>query len=481
MLILTLKMRRRVNIWNSVDWLTVGIYFLLVIIGWLNIYAAVYNEEHQSIFDFSQRYGKQLIWIFAALLLIILVFSIDINFYSFFAYFLYGLMIFILLAVLVLGKEVHGARSWFEIGGMKIQPSEFAKIATALAIAKYLSTFNIQINSFKSYWKIGLIIFLPSLLILIQNDTGSALVYFAFIFVLYREGLSASILLFGFFIVVLFVLALILNKMILILISVFVALIIFYILNKRLRNLGIAFLIFLSLVGLLFGIDRFVDFNIPAYSIILIALGISGLIYAYLAFKHKIKYVFVLIAFLFGAIVFTFSVDYVFHNFLVTHQQKRINTLLGLESDPLGIGYNVNQSKIAIGSGGFYGKGFLRGTQTKFDFVPEQSTDFIFCTIGEEWGFVGTFLVVSLFISLLLRLVVIAERQRSLFSRLYAYGVLSILFFHVTINIGMTIGLMPVIGIPLPFFSYGGSSLWSFTILLFILLRLDASRLELLR
>jgi rod shape determining protein RodA len=474
-------MRRRVNIWNDLDWLTVGTYLLLVLIGWFNIYAAVYNEEHQSIFDFSQRYGKQLIWIFAAVALIVIVFSVDINFYSFFAYFVYALMIFLLLVVLVLGREVHGAKSWFELGGIRIQPSEFAKIATALALARYLSSYNVQINTFKSYWRIALIILFPALLILLQNDTGSALVYFAFVIVLYREGLSESILLFGFYIIVLFILALLVNKVLLIFLTIFLALGVFWFLNKKFKIVGIAFLIFILSAIFLYGLNYFLDLDLPTYFIELVALAFSSVIYAYLAFKNKIKHVFILLLFLFGSIILTFSVDYVFHNFLEPHQQKRINTLLGIESDPLGIGYNVNQSKIAIGSGGFLGKGFLRGTQTKFDFVPEQSTDFIFCTIGEEWGFVGTFIVISLFLYLLFRLIVIAERQKSTFSRIYAYGVLSILLFHITINIGMTIGLMPVIGIPLPFFSYGGSSLWSFTILLFILLRLDASRFELLR
>jgi len=474
-------MRRKVNIWSELDWTTVGLYFLLVLIGWVNIYAAVYNEEHQSIFDFSQRYGKQLIWILAAVAIVIIIFTIDVHFYSFFAYFIYGFLIFLLIAVLVFGKEVNGARSWFEIGGIRIQPSEFAKIATALALARFLSSFNVQINAFKSYWKIALLIFVPALLILFQNDTGSALVYAAFIFVLYREGLSESILLFGFFIVVLFVLALVIDKLIIIIISMLVALLFFWFINKRTKSFVIALTIFIIFTGLFQSINYFLDLDFPKYLIELVAVGVSSIVYLYLAFKNKIKRVFVLLLFLFGSIVFTFSVDYFFHHILEPHQQKRINTLLGIESDPLGIGYNVNQSKIAIGSGGFWGKGFLSGTQTKFDFVPEQSTDFIFCTIGEEWGFVGTFIVVVLFIVLLFRLIIIAERQKSMFSRIYAYGVLSILFFHITINIGMTIGLMPVIGIPLPFFSYGGSSLWSFTLLLFILLRLDASRFELLR
>ncbi|HAN17083.1 MAG: rod shape-determining protein RodA [Bacteroidetes bacterium GWC2_33_15] len=471
-------MQRRANIWNNIDWTTVFIYLLLVLLGWINIYAAVYNEDHQSIFDFSQRYGKQMIWIFAAFLLILVVFTIDIRYYTFFAYFIYGVMIFILLAVLIFGKEVHGAKSWFEIGNIRIQPSEFAKIATALALARYLSSFNVQINSFKSYLRIGLILFLPAFLILLQNDTGSALVYFAFALVLFREGLSGSVFLLGILIVILFILALVLEKITLIAIAVIVALIVFWILTRKFKQFAMAVLIFVFSSAMFWGIDYFLGLKILKYYIILLAIALSSIIYVYLAFKHKIKHVFILILFLFGSIMFAFSVDYVFHQILEHHQQKRINTLLGLESDPLGIGYNVNQSKIAIGSGGFSGKGFLRGTQTKFDFVPEQSTDFIFCTIGEEWGFMGTFFVTSLFIALLLRLVYIAERQKSSFSRMYGYGVVAVLFFHIIINIGMTIGLMPVIGIPLPFFSYGGSSLWAFTILLFILLRLDANRLE---
>jgi len=474
-------MQRKVNIWNNIDWTTVFIYLILVFLGWINIYAAVYNDDHQSIFDFSQRYGKQLIWIFAALILIFIVFTIDINFYTFFAYVIYGGMILILLAVLVLGTKVHGATSWFEIGSIRIQPAEFAKIATALALARYVSSFNVQINTVKSYVRIAFIIFLPALLILMQNDTGSALVYFAFAIVLFREGLSGSIFFLGLLVIILFILALVFEKLTIIVLSVFVALAIFWIINRKSKQFAIALLVYLSSTALFLGLDYFLGLQISNFYIFLVSLGVSSIIYVVFAMKHKIKHVFVLLLFLYGSIVFTFSVDYVFHNILGNHQQKRINTLLGLESDPLGIGYNVNQSKIAIGSGGFAGKGFLRGTQTKFDFVPEQSTDFIFCTIGEEWGFIGTFFVISLFVALLLRLVFIAERQRSSFSRMYGYGVIGVLFFHVMINIGMTIGLMPVIGIPLPFFSYGGSSLWAFTILLFILLRLDASRLELLR
>ena len=416
-----------------------------------------------------------------SILIAFIVFIIDINFYSYFAYIVYGLMIFLLIAVLIFGKEVHGAKSWFELGSFRIQPAEFAKIATALALARYLSSFNVQINTLKSYLRVAAIILIPSFLILLQNDTGSALVYFVFILVLYREGISESILLLGLFVVILFVLALVLEMLIIILLSIAVVFIIFWFLNRRLKNVGIGFGILFLTLAVLYEINEVLSIGLSYYYIILTALGFSGLIYVILAIRYKIKNVALLLVFLIVSILFTYSVDHVFNNFLEPHQQKRINVVLGLESDPYGVEYNVNQSKIAIGSGGLYGKGFLRGTQTKFDFVPEQSTDFIFCTVGEEWGFLGTFFVVSLFIFFLYRLIGIAERQRSAFSRIYGYGVVSVLFFHIVINIGMTIGLIPVIGIPLPFFSYGGSSLWAFTILLFIFLRLDASRLELLK
>ena len=473
-------MQRKINIWFNIDWFTIILYLLLVFMGWINIYAAVYNEGHQSIFDFSMRYGKQLIWISAGLLLAFIILLIDINFYSYFAYAIYGTMILLLVAVLIFGKEINGATSWFQIGSFRVQPSEFAKIATALAISRYLSAFNVKINSFKSYIRLAAIILLPAVLILLQNDTGSALVYFVFILVLYREGISESILLIGLLIVVLFILALVFSKFVILIGSIIITFLIFLALNKDFKKTGFGFLILGSIIFILLVVNQILEIHLSNYYIILIALTISSLIYIYSSVKNKLKNVFILLIFLFSTTAFTYSVDYVFNNFLEEHQQKRINVVLGLESDPYGVEYNVNQSKIAIGSGGFSGKGFLQGTQTKFDFVPEQSTDFIFCTIGEEWGFLGTSVVIFLFAFLLYRLVGIAERQRSAFSRIYGYGVVSVIFFHVAINIGMTIGLVPVIGIPLPFFSYGGSSLWAFTILLFIFLRLDASRLELL-
>ena len=374
-------MQRRVNLWSNIDWLTVAMYLVLVFLGWLNIYAAVYNEDHQSILDFSQRYGKQLIWIGAAFLIAITVFLVDINFYSYFAYFIYGFMIFVLLAVLVFGTEVHGAKSWFQLGSFRIQPAEFAKIATALVLARYLSSYNVQINTFKSYLRIAAIILVPSLLILIQNDTGSALVYFAFIIVLYREGISGSILLLGLFVILLFILALVLEKITIIILSIGVAFVVFWFLNRKLKNVGVGLLILLGITSITLGANRLLQIGFSNYYIILSSLGLSAVIYIIMAVRHKIRNVFMILIFLFGAIIITFSVDYVFENLLDQHQKNRINVTLGLASDPYGIEYNVNQSKIAIGSGGFSGKGYLRGTQTKFNFVPEQSTDFIFCTI----------------------------------------------------------------------------------------------------
>ncbi len=419
-------MRERKGIFINIDWLTVFLYLSLIFIGWINIYAAVFNEEHQSIFDFSQNYGKQLIWIISSVILALIILMIDIKFFSSFSYIIYLLSIVSLVAVLLLGKEISGSKSWFQIGSFALQPAEFAKFATCLAIARYLSVIDRKMQSLKTKIIAFFILLFPAGLILLQNDTGSALVYFSFILVLYREGLSASFLILGGIIAVLFLLTL---------------------------WLGI-----LYAIGIVFAVCSF-----------------------FLLFiKRNRKNIFTLIAVFLITGGFIFSVDYAFENILEKHQKTRINVLIGKDTDIRGAGYNVHQSKIAIGSGGLTGKGFLKGTQTKYNFVPEQSTDFIFCTIGEEWGFAGSFVVVVLFSALLIRLIIIAERQKSKFSRIYGYGVTSILFFHFIINIGMTIGIAPVIGIPLPFISYGGSSLWAFTILLFIFIRQDASRRELL-
>jgi rod shape determining protein RodA len=474
-------LRRRTNIFKSIDWLTVFLYLILIFIGWINIYAAVYNEEHQSIFDSTQRYGKQLIWIFAALFLIIVILIIDSKFYEFFAYFFYGISIFTLVFVLIFGREINGAKSWFEIGNILIQPSEFAKFATCLAIAKYFSSYNLKIHKIKTLVKIGIITFLPAILILIQNDTGSALVYASFILVFYRQGLSGTFLLFTLVIAVLFILSLVFSLETLFISLLIVSALFYYLVRPRKKEIGIGVGIFALVFSIIFFAEKQIKYEIPIYQLLLVATIISSTFYFFLAYKKKLNIASIITISLLSAMIYTSSVDYFFNNILGEHQQSRINVLLGLKSDPLGTGYNVNQSKIAIGSGGFLGKGFLKGTQTKFDFVPEQSTDFIFCTVGEEWGFAGTSVVILLYLFLLIRLLIITERQRSIFNRIYGYGVVSVLFFHFAINIGMTIGLAPVIGIPLPFFSYGGSSLWAFTILLFIFIRLDASRYEHMR
>ena len=474
-------MRRSINILNNTDWMTVVIYLVLVTLGWINIYAAVFDEQHESILDLSQRYGKQLIWIIAAIALAIAIFLIDTKFYSFFAYIIYAISILLLIGVLVLGEEIHGARSWFQIGSFNFQPAEFAKIATSLALAKYLSSYNLKINSFQATARILAIVLVPAMLIVIQPDMGSALVFFTFILVAYREGFPDVILILGVIMAFLFFLALLLDKFIIFLIILGLALLIYWILSKNLKNTFIAGILIVVPAGTLYLLSRLDLISMNRYYIILLAVAVALPFYLIYAYRKRIRNIYLIILLAAGSLAFTFSVNYVFHNVLKEHQQHRVNIMLGLESDPLGLGYNVNQSKIAIGSGGFIGKGFLQGTQTKFDFVPEQSTDFIFCTVGEEWGFVGTSLVIGLFIFLLIRLIKIAERQRSDFSRIYGYGVVSVLFFHFAVNISMTIGLFPVIGIPLPFFSYGGSSLWSFTILLFILIRLDATRMELLK
>ena len=456
-------------------------YVLLVFLGWVNIYAAVYNEDHQSIFDVTQRYGKQLMWIGAAFFLAVVILIIEGKFFSAFAYPTYLTMIFLLIAVLMFGREVNGARSWFQLGPVRFQPAEFAKFATCLAISRYISQFNFKIHKFKSLIISGIILFTPAVLIILQRDAGSALVYTVFILVLYREGLSGIVLFLGFLAILLFVFTLVMAKLYTLIFIVGGAFLCLKIMGVSWKQVLFG-LVTLSIgFGLILGGSVLLKMEISHYTILLISIALNAIPFLYYIYKDRFKNAIWVFAIAIGSIFFTFSVSYLFENVLESHQQERINDLLGIESDPSGAGYNVAQSKIAIGSGGFAGKGFLNGTQTKFKFVPEQSTDFIFCTVGEEWGFIGSSVVLLLLLLLIIRLLFLAERQRSPFSRIYGYGVACILFFHLAINVGMTIGLAPVIGIPLPFFSYGGSSLWSFTILLFIFLRLDANRLELLR
>ncbi len=417
--------RRERGLLENIDWTTILTYLALVIIGWISIYSAVYDEAHKSIFDLDARYGKQLVWIGVSLLIALFILVIDPKFFSQTSYLWYGVFIVMLLAVLAVGSETKGAKSWFGVGDFGIQPSEFAKATTALALAKILSGIDVDMKNLKTKFAAITIVAIPMLLVLLQNDTGSALVFLVFVLVLFREGLSLSVLIFGAAMAILFVLSLVLNPYVLISILFIIAIVIWWLNRKRKLSIWLCLGLFVFAAGVVL------------------------------------------------------SVEYVYDNALESHQKDRIEVLLGQKSDPKGVEYNVNQSKIAIGSGGLFGKGFLKGTQTKYNFVPEQDTDFIFCTIGEEWGFVGSVFVIGLYLSLMIKLIKMAERQRSKFSRVYGYCVTSILFAHFTVNIGMTIGLLPVIGIPLPFISYGGSSLMAFTLLLFIFIRQDASRMDL--
>ena len=450
-------------------------------LGWINIYAAVYSDEHQSILDMGQRYGKQLIWIIAGIILAIMVLTVDSKFFAAFATHIYIITILLLVSVLIFGKEVNGARAWFEFGNVALQPAELGKFATNLAIAKCISQFDFKIQKLRSYLTLGAIIALPAILIIMQNDTGSALVFAVFILVFFREGLSGMVLFWGFAAAALFILSLLLDefKLLIFLLSISVAA--YGVLRLSIKEALIGLVAIVGTFGLIWLVDTVIGLGGSPIQLLLITTVICSVLFIAFGILYHIKQVWRILLFFVFAIGISMSVNYFYKNVLIIHQRNRIDEVLGIKTDKLGAGYNVNQSKIAIGSGGITGKGFLNGTQTKYNFVPEQSTDFIFCTVGEEWGFVGSTFVVGLFLLLLIRVITLAERQRSQFSRVYGYGVACILFFHIAINISMTIGLAPVIGIPLPFFSYGGSSLWAFTILLFIFLRLDASRTENLR
>ncbi len=395
------------------------VYLLLVVAGWFNIYSVVYEPESMTGFSLATRYGKQLVFIGFALLMAVFVMIADLRVFTQFAYLYYGIGILLLLAVLVVGAEISGAKSWIKLGPLSMQPSEFAKVATCLAFAKYVSEPALNMKRPRTQLMAALWFLIPMLLILMQPDAGSALVFLAFVLPLYREGMSGWVLVTGLVAVALFVAALLVNRYVLIgFISLVSAFLVWR--NKRtLKNIVLGILLFLT------------------------------------------------------CSLYTLGVEYAF-NHLSPHQQTRINVLLGKEQDIHGAGYNVNQSKIAIGSGGLWGKGYLQGTQTKLNFVPEQSTDFIFCTVGEEWGWAGCTFFLGTYLFLLLRLIRLAERQKSPYARVYGYGVAGIFFLHLFVNVGMTIGLLPVIGIPLPFFSYGGSSLWAFTLLLFIFIKMDA-------
>jgi len=467
------------NTISRIDWLTVVLFLAMVSFGWVNVFSATYDETQPgSLFSFTTRYSKQFYFILAAFVIAIVLMIVDGKFWGFFAYFIYAGAFILLAATLFAGREINGARSWLILGPISIQPAEIMKLATVLAIAKLVSRFNFQVHRLKNLIILGFIIGIPVLIIMLQNDTGTALVYFSLVLVLFREGLSGVVLLLVAVAVFLYVMTLLVPIYILIPLISIMALILASVMERSVKYFLWGGLVYLIGTGLAYLLNGWLSTEWSLTRILLLASVISFIFWLAIVYRHRLNHLYLILVTWLAAVVLIFSVEIVFHEVLEPHQQARINQVLGIDFDPLGSGYNLNQSKIAIGSGGFSGKGFLNGTQTRFKFVPEQSTDFIFCTVGEEWGFLGSLLVIGLFTGLLIRLVVLAERQRSVFSRVFGYGVVSILFFHYAVNLGMTIGMMPVIGIPLPFFSYGGSSLWGFTLLLFVFLRLDTSRYE---
>ncbi len=409
---------------SQFDWFTILVYFLLVIIGWVNIYSASLDDTATSFFDLSQVYGKQMMFIFLSIFLIIILLSLEAKFYERFASIIYIISLISIIGLFFFGKTINGATSWYAIGGFTIQPAEFAKVATALALSKFIGDIQTNMRDLSDQFKAFIIIALPALIILPQPDAGSAMVFAALFFPLYREGLSGVYLIIGATGIVVFISTLILHPWVVTIASLIIVLLLYFFRKKK-RPGAIAYASILIMVAAL-----------------------------------------------------SFSVEYIFENIFEQRHRDRFNIVLGKEVDNRGIGYNTNQSEIAIGSGSWFGKGWTEGTQTKGNFVPEQDTDYIFSTVGEEWGFVGSSVVVFLFVFLMLRVIHMAERQKSQFNRVYGYCVASILFMHFFVNIGMVIGIFPTVGIPLPFFSYGGSGLWAFTILLFIFIKLDAERMS---
>ena len=418
-------MNQRTNIWSAVDWWTVLMFLLLALFGWVNIYGAGYNYEQTSIFSFANRAGKQFVWICTAMVLGMVILLIDEKTYDMFGYWLYGAMILLLLLTPLLARDVKGSLSWINFGPINLQPAEFAKCFTAIAVAKYMGRFEYRLRGWRDLVVPGVLVLLPMFIIMVwQKETGSALVFTAFLLTFYRQGMTGLVLLAGVLAVVLFIVVIRFSLLpAVILLAVLFAFVMWRVWRNRVQRLWVVLFFILY-------------------------LGFSGMC------------------------------NYAFTHVLQPHQRIRIEVLLGMKDDPSGAGYNVNQARIAIGSGRFFGKGYLEGTQTKLKFVPEQDTDFIFCTVGEEWGFVGSTAVLLLYLVFILRIIYLAERQREVSARVYGYSVASIFLLHLTINVGMVLGLLPVIGIPLPMFSYGGSSLWGFTLLLFIFLRMDAARMN---
>lgn len=477
------------GILQSLDWVTIGIYVILLILGWMSVCGASFDpEQNVSIFDFATRSGKQFVWIGTAFMLATAILTIDERVYENFSYILYGGFMFLLLITPLVAHDTKGSLSWIDFGVVKIQPAEFAKFSVALFVARIISTYNLNLSHTQSLMKVVAVVFLPICLIILEKETGSALVYFAFFLMFYREGMPGSVLFTGFAMMFYFVVGIryadtpllsivessLGTSIVLFAIHIFTAgLLRVYTPRRAPFYWVLGGGLTLSTLALLFAL-YIIPFNVTIVQLLICIATIAYM--GYLVLRERLPQYGLIALFTFGSMGFFYSADYVLDNVMKPHQQARIKLILGLNDDPQGIGYNVNQAKIAIGSGGFWGKGFMKGTQTKLKYVPEQDTDFIYCTVGEEQGFVGSTGVLLLFLLLIWRLIHLAERQIYTFGRVYGYCVLSIFAFHVFINVGMVTGLTPVIGIPLPFFSYGGSSLWGFTILLFIFLRIDAAR-----
>lgn len=478
---------KRPSVMRSLDWWTVGIYLALLVLGWMSVCGASYTYGETDIFSLSTRSGMQIVWIGTSLVLGFVLLMLDDRFYDTFAYVIYAALLLLLFVTIFNPHEIKGSRSWLVLGPLRLQPAEFAKFATALAVSKLMSTYGFDMKNPRHFFAAVAIVLLPMLFIIGQRETGSALVYLAFFLMFYREGMPGAILFTGVAMVIYFVVGIKYEQVmlwdtptsvgkfvVLLLVQLFSASMVYIYANDKQRALSVSVSCLLATLVMLLFSEFVIPFDVVWVQLILCAALIGFLVYQGLS-TRIMHYMFIAL-FAIGSIIFFYSADYVLNDVMEPHQRVRINVLLGLDDDLAGAGYNVHQSEIAIGSGGLKGKGFLNGTQTKLKFVPEQDTDFIFCTVGEEEGFVGSAGVLLLFLALIIRIIHLAERQPFKFGRVYGYSVASIFLFHVFINVGMVLGLTPVIGIPLPFFSYGGSSLWGFTILLFIFLRIDAGR-----
>jgi rod shape determining protein RodA len=463
--------------YKKLDWVAVTLYLVLIVFGWMNIFSSSVKETG-FLFQLSEKYVMDLIWMGSAIVLAILIlFVVPSKFWPAVSWPFYGLLVLLLVAVAFVGVEVNGSKSWFAIGPFRLQPAEFSKISTSILLAFLMSKYEFRFSNAKDFIRILVVLAIPMLAILLEKETGSALVYLGFLIVCYREGMTGWILVAGLLAILFFILTLIFSPFVAILVLAALTGIAAGFYNHQPIPGAIATVIvitFLAFIPRLMRVESlaFLTRFAPEVWAALLT-GVTAVVVAVLSWLHRqVALRNLMLGFLLG-LALIFSVEFVFEHVLKEHQRARIEVLLGIREDPMGVGYNVHQSLVAIGSGGFAGKGFLGGTQTRFDFVPEQSTDFIFCTIGEEWGLLGTFFVLVLYLSLILRLIGSAEKQKDSFARVYGWCVAVCLLMHVVINICMTIGLMPVIGIPLPLLSYGGSSLWAFTILLFIYLRLD--------